>query len=152
MIDENYIRSLTTAIKTHIRESELSAIKASHDAEIAKAEGPKHWAELKHWLREAIEQVSADLPPETLLYREESPNKLALHCNAGRRSQVNVSFVEINGGIAVHGNGFNAEFEPVIEGDELSYVLSDSRTHTRRQISIEAMGKHILNAVANYRQ
>ena len=152
MIDDSYVRSLTTAIKGQIREAELSAIKADHDAEVAKAEAPKHWAELKRWLKEAIEQVSAELPPDTLQYREESASKLALHCQAGRRTQVNVSFVEINGGIAVHGNGFNAEFEPVIEGEELYYMLSDSRSHTRRKISIEAMGKHVLNAVANYRQ
>ena len=152
MIDDNYVRSLTAAIKGQIREAELSAIKANHDAQVAKAEAPKRWADLKSWLKEAIGRVSAELPADTLHYQEETPNKLSLHCHAGRRTQVNVSFVEINGGIAVHGNGFNAEFEPVIEGDELSYVLSDSRTHTRRKIEIDAMGKHILNAVANYRQ
>lgn len=152
MIDDSYVRSLTTAIKGQIREAELNAIKANHDAEVAKAEGPRRWAELKEWLRRAFEQVSAELPADTLQYREESPSKLALHCTAGKRTQVNVSFVEINGGIAVHGNGFNAEFEPVVEGEELSYMLADSRSHTRRKISIDAMGKHILNAVANYRQ
>lgn len=152
MIDDNYVRSLTAAIKGQIRESELNAIKANHDAQVAKAEAPRSWAELKNWLKEAIAQVSGELPADTLQYQEETPSKLVLYCQAGKRTQVNVSFVEINGGIAVHGNGFNAEFEPVIEGDEFSYVLSDSRTHTRRQISIDAMGKHILNAVAGYRQ
>ena len=152
MVDDNYVLSLTAAIKGQIRESELNAIKANHDAQVAKAEAPKRWAELKSWLKEAIAKVSAELSPDTLQYQEETPNKLSLQCQGGRRTQVNVSFVEINGGIALHGNGFNAEFEPVIEGDELSYVLSDSRTHTRRKIEIDAMGKHILNAVAGYRQ
>jgi hypothetical protein len=152
MIDDSYVRSLTAAIKGHIREAELNAIKATHDAEVAKAEAPKLWAELKQWLKEAIAQVSAELPPGTLQYKEDGPGKISLLCEAGKRNQLTVIYVEINGGIAVHGNGFNVEFEPVIEGDEFSYMLSDSRSRTRRKITVEAMGKHVLNAAANYRQ
>jgi len=152
MIDETYVRSLTAAIKGHIQESEQNALKATHDTEVTRTEAPKRWAELKQWLREAVEQVEAELPPGTLQYREDGPLKITLHCHAGKRSNVIVTFVEINGGIAVHGNGFNAEFEPVIEGEEFYYMLSDSRSRTRRKITIDAMGKHVLNAVANYRQ
>ena len=152
MVDEIYIRSLTAAIKGHIKESELNAMKALHEAEVTKSEAPKRWTELKQWLKETIEQVGAELPPDTLQYQEDHPLKLTLYCNAGRRAHVTVTFMEINGKILASGGIFSAVFEPVIENDELFYMLSDSRSQAMRKISIEAMGKHILNAVANYRQ
>jgi len=152
MVDEIYVRSLTAAIKGHIKESELNAMKALHEAEVTKVEAPKRWTELKRWLREAIDQVGQALPPETLQHEEDSPLKVTLYCNAGRRAHVTVTFMDTNGKILANGGNFSAVFEPVIEADELFYMLSDSRSQTMRKISIEAMGKHILNAVANYRQ
>lgn len=152
MVDESYVRSLTAAIKGHIKDSEIKAMQDLHDAEVTKAEAPKHWSQLKSWLHEAISQASADLPPDTLQYEEDVPNKITLYCNAGRRVHVTVSFMDVNGKIIAQGGNFSAVFEPQVEASSVFYLLSDSRSHAMRRISIDAIGKHILNAVANYRQ
>ncbi len=72
MADESYIRGLATKLQDRVEENKQKVLRDNHEAALIKSEGPKHWMELKTWLKDVVAQL------EPLQYEEDTANEISL--------------------------------------------------------------------------
>lgn len=148
MVNDTFIRQLSSSIKSQRDSYELEVKAKLHEAELIKANSADKWGELKAWMREAVDklnQCGADLD-----YSERVNDFRVGRTFRGRPSVIEVDFSQYGMGITVNGcrGGKRLQFIPVLRGAEIVYTDGYSESmNTLAVCTIELVGEKILRQV-----
>lgn len=110
MADKGYIRGLATKLQDRIEENKQQVLRDNHEAELIKSEAPKHWMELKTWLKDVVALL------EPFQYEEDTANEISLRCLTGRDvREVTVNFRSMTGDISAKGNISKVGFCAIVD-------------------------------------